>query len=269
MVAHYVPPSERDRFGALEDLETGSNAGLPLDKASRAIRAESCDSVSRSSTPSSAPGDDSHGGAASTSSSRVSASILRSFTKARNRRDGPLFVQTVSRFNAAICELRASGALRQHIGEVGARQGVPEDVWRTIQEQVYAREAAPHVDFLKQYKSFSDHVYGEMLPPFVSEIARIAQLGPSSVMVDLGSGIGNVLLQVSLQTGCVAYGCECMTAPSSLAESQILEAVHRWRMWDIAGGPLIDEQCEDFTEPKRVRDFLRRADAILVNKCVV
>ena len=127
---------------------------------------------------------------------------------------------------------------------------------------------SPHVDKLKQYEAFSDNVYGEMLPPFLSEIARIAQLGPSSVFVDLGSGIGNLLIQASLQTGCEAYGCEYMPIPSDLAEQQIIEASYRWRMWHVRGGPRVESWQGDFTTLDRVGQVIRRADVVLVNKCV-
>jgi len=107
-----------------------------------------------------------------------------------------------------------------------------------------------------------------MQPPFLSEICRLAELGPSSVFVDLGSGIGNLLLQASLQTGCEAYGCEYMPVPSALATKQIMEASHRWRMWNLRGGSRIEAWCGDFTDSDQVRAVLRRADVVLVNKYV-
>lgn len=142
---------------------------------------------------------------------------------------------------------------------------MPEGVWRAIQEQVYARVVAGHVDTLKRYEAFSDHVYGEMLPPFLSEVSRVMALGPDSVFVDLGSGIGNLLVQASLQSGCDAYGCEVMSAPAALAHAQILQATARWRMWGIKGSRRLESWCADFTESDRVRAVLRRADVLLVN----
>lgn len=258
MVSNYVPEDQRERFGSLDSLETGSNAGAPLD---RAYRPQTRVDVSRSSnTRTQKDG--------SASPTLPEESILRSFTKARNRRNGPLFVQTVERFNAEFRVLKETGILASYLRQVGQKQGVPEYVWRTIQEQVYARVAAPHVDSLKNYEAFSDSVYGEMLPPFLNEVERIANLGSNSVFVDLGSGIGNCLLQASLQTGCEAYGCEYMPAPSKIASRQLMEASHRWRMWHLRAGPRVEAWGEDFTESTRVREVLRRADAILVNKYV-
>ncbi|WFD25641.1 [histone H3]-lysine(4) N-trimethyltransferase [Malassezia nana] len=251
MVANYIPEDQREKFGSVDSLETGSNAGAPLDKAHRLPGRVDVHSSSKDG---------------SASPAHTEESILRSFTKARNRRNGPLFVQTVERFNAAFRALKETGVITSHLEQVGQKRGVPEDVWRTIQEQVYARAAAPHVDSLKHYEAFSDSVYGEMLPPFLNEVERIAGLGTDSVFVDLGSGIGNCLLQASLQTGCEAYGCEYMPAPSRIASQQLVEAAHRWRMWHLRAGPRVEAWADDFTESSRVREVLRRADAVLVNK---
>lgn len=81
--------------------------------------------------------------------------ILRSFTKARNRRDGPLFVRTVARFNAALCKLKDDGAINRNIRKM---HGVPEGVWRVVQEQGYARTVGPKVEELSRYEAFSDNV---------------------------------------------------------------------------------------------------------------
>lgn len=259
MVSNYVSEEQRELFGSVDSLETGSNAGAPLNRAHRPPTR--VDTSGLSSNHAQKDG--------SASPAPPEESILRSFTKARNRRNGPLFVQTVERFNAEFRALKKAGAVASHLRQVGRNHGVPEDLWRTVQEQVYARVAAPHVDSLKHYEAFSDSVYGEMLPPFLNEVERIANLGTDSVFVDLGSGIGNCLLQASLQTGCEAYGCEYMPAPSKIASKQLVEASHRWRMWHLRAGPRVEAWDEDFTESTRVRDALRRADVILVNKYVL
>ncbi|EPQ27185.1 uncharacterized protein PFL1_05108 [Pseudozyma flocculosa PF-1] len=191
--------------------------------------------------------------------------ILRSFAKARNRRDGPLFLRTLARFNAELVRLRASGALSRNIAAMGRKAGVPEGVWRLVQDQVYARTVGPRVEELGRYQAFSDNVYGELLPRFMSEIAQLTRLGPGKVFVDLGSGVGNLLIQTSLQTGAEAYGCEMMAVPAGLAERQIQEAQRRWRLWGLKGGDRVEAWKGDFGEHEGVRDVLRRADVVLVN----
>jgi [histone H3]-lysine79 N-trimethyltransferase len=107
--------------------------------------------------------------------------------------------------------------------------------------------------------------YGELLPRFTSEIANLTGLGPSSTFVDLGSGVGNVLVQLALQTGCSAYGCEMMETPASLADAQIEEAKARWAMWGLDGGRA-EAWKGDFCASERVGEVLRKADVVLVNK---
>nr|CDI56013.1 related to protein-lysine N-methyltransferase [Melanopsichium pennsylvanicum 4] len=192
-------------------------------------------------------------------------SILRSFTKARNRRDGPLFMRTLSRFNLALANLRDTGALASNINTLGITCGVPEGIWRLIQDQVYARVVGPRVEELGRYQAFSDNVYGELLPRFMSEIAQLTKLGPGKVFVDLGSGVGNLLIQTSLQTGAEAYGCEMMPIPSTLASQQITEAQLRWSAWGLRGGAEVEAWLGDFGEHNGVREVLKRADVVLVN----
>lgn len=192
--------------------------------------------------------------------------ILRSFTKARNRRDGPLFLRTLARFNAELKRLKDAGEIEANIRQMGSEQGVPEGVWRLVQDQVYARTVGPRVEELGRYQAFSDNVYGELLPRFMSEIAQLTSLGPGKVFVDLGSGVGNLLIQTSLQTGCEAYGCEMMPIPAGLAQKQIEEATKRWKMWGLRGGPNLEAWEGDFGEHDKVREILRRADVVLVNK---
>lgn len=192
-------------------------------------------------------------------------SILRSFTKARNRRDGPLFMRTLARFNAALVALRDSGALAANIAALGKATGVPEGIWRLVQDQVYARIVGPRVEELGRYTAFSDNVYGELLPRFMSEIAQLTQLGPGKVFVDLGSGVGNLLIQTSLQTGAEAYGCEMMPIPAGLAAEQIGEAQARWAAWGLRGGGEVEAWLGDFGEHTGVREVLKRADVVLVN----
>lgn len=192
-------------------------------------------------------------------------SILRSFTKARNRRDGPLFMRTLARFNSALAALRDTGALAANIADLGSCTGVPEGIWRLIQDQVYARVVGPRVEELGRYQAFSDNVYGELLPRFMSEIAQLTLLGPEKVFVDLGSGVGNLLIQTSLQTGAEAYGCEMMRIPASLASQQVVEAQLRWAAWGLRGGSAIEAWQGDFGDHGGVRDVLKRADVVLVN----
>jgi H3 lysine-79-specific histone-lysine N-methyltransferase len=51
--------------------------------------------------------------------------------------------------------------------------------------------------------------------------------------MDLGCGIGNVVLQVAAQTGCKAYGIEIMETPCKFAKRQLKEYAARMRYESI------------------------------------
>lgn len=297
IVEFYLTPEQRDLFGSLDSLETSSAAGnlltngrgsqTPAER--RALSPISTAISSREGTPGTSTTTDgnltirasqsvplSPARSAMIASATAASSpmltdgsdtdpdpILRSFTKARNRRDGPLFLRSVERFNTTLRSLKETGKIRENV-EAMSKVGVDEGIWRCIQEQCYARTVAPRVEELSKYEAFSDNVYGELLPRFMSEIAQLTNLGPNSVFVDLGSGVGNLLIQVGLQTGSEAYGCEMMSAPSELASLQVAEAERRWGMWGLKGGKTEAWQG-DFGEDERVRDVLRKADMVLVN----
>ncbi|KAK0538507.1 Nucleosomal histone H3-Lys79 methylase [Tilletia horrida] len=197
------------------------------------------------------------------SSATDGESILRSFQRARNRRNGPLFLRTVARFNETMRQAKREGLVLEGIRAM-SESGIPERLWATIHEQCYARVVGPKVEDLNNYEAFSDNVYGELLPRFSAEIAHLTGLGPASVFVDMGSGVGNVLVQLALQTGCSAYGCEMMETPATLARAQIEEARARWAMWGLKGGE-VEAWKDNFCTNDQVREVLRKADVVLVN----
>ncbi|KAF2820830.1 S-adenosyl-L-methionine-dependent methyltransferase [Ophiobolus disseminans] len=63
------------------------------------------------------------------------------------------------------------------------------------------------------------HVYGELNFSFVSRLLTEFSISRASTVVDLGSGVGNVVLQAVLETGCHALGCEVVKDRHTVAES--------------------------------------------------
>ncbi len=61
---------------------------------------------------------------------------------------------------------------------------------------------------LVRYAPNSKEVYGEVNPKLVNEFIRQVGLTSDDIFFDLGSGVGNVVLQVAAQTGCEAHGVE-------------------------------------------------------------
>ncbi|KAJ2782382.1 Nucleosomal histone H3-Lys79 methylase [Coemansia javaensis] len=194
--------------------------------------------------------------------------VVRQLERARNRRNGGDFVRAVRRFNRLLDDERAAG--RVGIGSARDKDagGAPPDLAVHIIEQIYNRIVAPTVDMLRQYKAFSNNVYGEILPTLVGEFIGRTGIGRESTFVDLGCGIGNVVLQVAAQTGCAAYGIEIMKVPVRLAERQAREFERRMRLYALGGRGSARIWHGDFCESADVQRLLPRADVVLVNNYV-
>ena len=52
-------------------------------------------------------------------------------------------------------------------------------------------------------------------------IIEETNLGPDDVLVDLGAGVGNVLIQAALQTGCETYGVEIQKSAAEVGVEQV------------------------------------------------
>jgi len=171
------------------------------------------------------------------------------------------FKAAVDLYNSAIEDFTKEGVLAENLD---TRHHLPFDMVRCILRQVYDRAVSPKVDLLKQYENGTDNVYGELLPPFVSKILAETNLTSDHVFVDLGSGVGNVVLQAALEFGCESWGCEMMDNACKLAEAQEKEFLARCRLWGINTGRVRLEQG-DFLENDVIKETMRRADVILVN----
>ncbi|BGP50254.1 Nucleosomal histone H3-Lys79 methylase [Rhodotorula kratochvilovae] len=187
--------------------------------------------------------------------------LIRELEKARAKRDGPAFLASIARYNVSLVALKADGTVARNIA---AMRGLREKVWTKVFLQCYDRAVGPEIDRLKEYEAFSDNVYGELLPKFMNEIFDTTHLGPGSVFVDLGSGVGNCVVQAALAAGATAYGFENMAHASRLARLQVSEAQRRARMWGLSAGEMKVVEA-DFTTCAEVGEVMRRADVVLVN----
>ena len=97
----------------------------------------------------------------------------------------------------------------------------------------------------------------------MSSIITLTNLSPSSVFLDLGSGVGNCILQTALQAGCESYGVELLPVPSHCARLQLEEAKKRWAMWGIQGNEKVEVEEGDMRGNARVAGWLRRADVVV------
>ncbi|KAH8101556.1 DOT1-domain-containing protein [Cristinia sonorae] len=202
----------------------------------------------------------------------------RRLQRAITTRDGPLFLKIMDGINALFrawkypflpddpFEPAPSNSLREMV-KSWTGTGIPEAVRLRVIDETYQRTVRPHSNALRKYESFSSEVYGELLPPFVSEIIRATGLNSDSLLVDLGSGVGNVVLQASLETGCRGYGIEIMTAPAKMAKTQMEQFKMRCRMWGLKMGD-VELEAGDMLESPKVAEMLAKADVVVVNNKV-
>lgn len=144
---------------------------------------------------------------------------------------------------------------------------MPKKVLMRIIEENYQRCVGPHVPILKQYEAFTSTVYGELMPSLVHEIVQLTKLRENSLFLDLGSGVGNVVVQASLQTGCRSYGIELMPGPARVAREMVEQFKIRCRMWGVKVGEMELEEG-DMLESKRMDELIKVADVILVDNKV-
>ncbi|RKF78938.1 Histone-lysine N-methyltransferase, H3 lysine-79 specific [Golovinomyces cichoracearum] len=171
------------------------------------------------------------------------------------------FKNAVEIYNSAIEKEISNGTF---IRNLGSAHHIPLNMVEFILQQTYSRAVSPNVEILKKYVNGTDNVYGELLPPFVSKVLYESGLTSESVFVDLGSGVGNVVLQAALEFGCESWGCEILENVAALAESQKKEFDVRCQLWGIKSGSVHLEHG-DFLENKKIHVAMQRADVILVN----
>ncbi len=155
-----------------------------------------------------------------------------------------------------------------------SKTGIPQKVVLRIIEETYQRCIGPHVGALRRYSAFSSEVYGELTPYLVTEILREvgitdnpSKCGEGKLFLDLGSGVGNVVLQAALQSGCRAFGVEVMEHPARLSGVQLEQMKMRCRMWGVDMGEA-EVLRGDMTACPRVDELISQADVVLVNNFV-
>ncbi|PGH19449.1 histone-lysine N-methyltransferase, H3 lysine-79 specific [Polytolypa hystricis UAMH7299] len=169
--------------------------------------------------------------------------------------------KTVADYNKTLDRLRGDGQIAKHLDSMHA---LSLPLVERILTQIYSRTVSPRVDSLKQYENGTDNVYGELLPRFISDIFKQTRLKSGQVFVDLGSGVGNVVLQAALEIGCESWGCEMMQNACDLAELQQKEFTSRCRLWGIAAGE-VHLIKGDFLKDENIPKILSRADVVLIN----
>ena len=181
----------------------------------------------------------------------------------RAARDGAFesFQAVVDEFNDTVHKALTDGSMAKVLSK---SETAPLPLVERILAQIYSRTVSPKVNLLKQYENGTDNVYGELLPRFSHGIFLETGLGPGQVFVDLGSGVGNVVLQAALEAGCEAWGVEQMPNPAGLAREQLAEFRARARLWGCAVGEAHVVEG-DFLNSPDIDAALRWADVVLIN----
>ncbi|KAI0770956.1 S-adenosyl-L-methionine-dependent methyltransferase [Trametes elegans] len=196
--------------------------------------------------------------------------------QAINTENGPLFLDAMNAINALLHTLKHPPvpvdlfdpqAPNQLCAAVKSWTQMPSEVVQRVIDETYQRAVGPHVHKLTRYEAFSSEVYGELMPPFVSDIVRATRLREGMLFLDLGAGVGNVVLQAALETGCRAYGIEIKEEPARIGQSQLAQFRTRCRMWGLRMGEAELERG-DMLKSEKVDRLVREADVVLVNNKV-
>jgi [histone H3]-lysine79 N-trimethyltransferase len=101
---------------------------------------------------------------------------------------------------------------------------------RHIIQQVY-NQAVDDPDRLNQYEPFSPEVYGETSYDLICQMIDQIEITSDDVFVDLGSGVGQVVLQIAASTDTkICFGVEKAEVPSRYAKN--MDALFKkWMQW--------------------------------------
>ncbi|KAJ7505007.1 DOT1-domain-containing protein [Mycena galericulata] len=198
----------------------------------------------------------------------ASFNYLQSLELAYDTHDGPAFQSNFGRINDILKTLKypsppISNSLMNIICTWNSA-GIPKDVVLRISEESYSRSVSPQAGDLNIYPPASNLVFGELRPSLIYHIIRLAGLTQESTFVDLGSGVGNVVSQASLQTGCRSFGVELNDNPARLATDLHVEFQQRCKMWGVRPGQ-IELEHGDMLKSTQLTALLPDADLILVN----
>jgi H3 lysine-79-specific histone-lysine N-methyltransferase len=167
------------------------------------------------------------------------------------------------RFNKMVKSKLADGTIAAKMDSMHA---IPLSLVKHMTQQTYARIVSPQSHKLRKVKG-KETTYGELLPIFVHRIFSQTALKSHHVFVDLGSGVGNVVLQSALQTGAESWGIEVMDLAASLATKQAHELRARARLWNLSIGDM-HLLHGSFLDSPTIDAVLARADVVLVNNKV-
>lgn len=183
---------------------------------------------------------------------------IRNLIKSKNTGDQQLFTTTLSHINQLTRELRQNNEF------INPNPLKNSQVSSHLLHQAYSRAVAPHSDLLVENRAFSSTTYGEINPIFVNEIIEKTDLTQDMIFIDLGSGIGNVVLQVAAQVGCESHGVEIVPITHSLARLNRQELHHRYGVYN-SDAPKCWLHQGDLSSDPSIKLKIAEADVVLAN----
>jgi len=147
---------------------------------------------------------------------------------------------------------------------------------RYIMTQIY-NKGVQEPEKLNHYEPFSPQVYGETSFDLVTEILKRVKLSANEIFADLGSGVGNVVLQVAASLNCkLCYGIEKADCPAeyAVAMQREFENLMKWfgrpysKFVIVKGDFLTDELEQDSFckyDEMTVTQVINEAKLIFVN----
>ncbi|ODQ81094.1 hypothetical protein BABINDRAFT_21853, partial [Babjeviella inositovora NRRL Y-12698] len=200
---------------------------------------------------------------------KVSSEIVPKFTSSISSGDYTGLVDAIEQYNALIRDNRAS-----ILAYVKSSQHTLSTYFcHQFLQQLYTRIVTPQCVKLKRYKPFSNFVYGELLPGFVSDIMGYIQergdatrIGSLQNFMDLGSGVGNTVFQAALEFGFRnSYGVEIMEHPSDMADAQLLEYLEKCKLYGLKENHVELFSRQSFFDNPVVKDRIDASDVLLCN----
>ncbi|CAI1857167.1 hypothetical protein SEUBUCD646_0B05420 [Saccharomyces eubayanus] len=193
---------------------------------------------------------------------QLKETILPDLNAAFDNSDTEGFVKTINSYNELIRQVPRSSIIN-HLATIDK---IPRSFIHDFLHIVYTRSIHPQAKKLRHYKAFSNYVYGELLPNFLSDVYQQCGLRKGDTFMDLGSGVGNCVVQAALEYGCeLSFGCEIMEDASDLTLLQHQELKKRCKLFGMHLNNVEFSLKRSFVNNERVSEIIPLCDVILVN----
>ena len=166
------------------------------------------------------------------------------------------------------------------------QQRATAKLFRHILAQVYSR-AVTDPDKLRYYEPFSPSVYslrlfsstklifllifkvyGETSPDLIDSILKVINLTEEQTFIDLGSGVGNVVLHVAALSNCKhVYGIEHEETPATYA-CAMADEFRFWMRWYGKCYSEFSLERGDFLSHPKIDELIREVDVVFANNYV-